>query len=234
MAASEPVWGWMRGRHERSAVIDGSKYSWGATDAVDTVDGASTERSNEASGERRRAPGMAADRLPNRFSKNTRAAGSHRARRCRTGESVCSFPPSGQPGRMCGSRRPAAAVERFPAPGCTRLRAARTRYGLPVDTSCDPVPGATNEDAEDGRLSVKRRGRGAPCRNPGPENIAVDGHNPSRVRRSSGILPAFVRPVRTPAARYVTKASRSNGFRTAREEEITASIGAPGTGPVRV
>ena len=29
--------GWMRCRHKRSAVTEGSKYSWGATDAVNTV-----------------------------------------------------------------------------------------------------------------------------------------------------------------------------------------------------
>jgi len=41
----------MRCRHERSAVTEGSTYSWGPTDAVNTVGEASTERSKEASGE---------------------------------------------------------------------------------------------------------------------------------------------------------------------------------------
>jgi hypothetical protein len=35
--------GWMKCRHERSAVIEGSKYSWGATDAVNIMGDASTE-----------------------------------------------------------------------------------------------------------------------------------------------------------------------------------------------
>lgn len=105
MAASEPVWEWMRGRHERSAVIDGSTYSWGATDAGNTVDEASTERSNEASGERPGECRCFADRDP-------------RSRSDLSGAKKCSW----------GGRRPSAkqVLREYP---CGRIRTERGDAG---------------------------------------------------------------------------------------------------------
>jgi hypothetical protein len=71
----------------------------------------------------------------------------------------------------------------------------------------------------------KRMGDSGP--KPGHEKIALDGHDPSRARRSWKPAAAFVRPARTPAVRHVTKASRSNGFRAAREGQSFFPSGLP-------